>query len=316
MRIEFKNIVCATDLSDFSDITVRYGIALARAFEASVQPCHIIQLPTITTHYGTIYLDPNEEQDRLFAFVQEHFEELFQGTDVPWEPIIAIGNVPDEIERVSQRSDVDLIVTATHGRSGFKRLLLGSVTERLMRSVSCPLLIVGRDEPDMARLSEVPFKFRRILVGCDFSRDAALALDYGLRLAQEFEALIHLVHVVEPPMYIDMVNAAFETGLTTVNDLKKRIRDKLESLIPEEASHWCDVRIEVLDGQAHSEIPAYAQVHGIDLIVLGARGYGLVEKLLVGSTTDRVARRATCPVLSVSPKSKPVVAAGEAPAAS
>lgn len=305
MRIEIKNIVCATDLSDFSDNTIRYGIALARVFEARVQPCHIIYLPAVTTHYGTIYIDPHQEQARLTAFVQDHLDRLFKDAGVPWEPIISMGNPAEEILRISQNPDVDLIVTATHGRSGFQRLLLGSVTERLMRAVSCPLLIIGHTEPDAGNLLSQPFKFQNILVGCDFSSDAALALDYGLRLAQEFESRIHLVHVVEPPVYIDMVSSIYPSGLAQIEDFKAQLRKKLEDLIPEDVSHWCEPRFEVLDGHAYAALPDYAQSNRIDLIVMGARGYGLVEKLLVGSTTDRVVRRAACPVLSVSQKTVP-----------
>ena len=165
MRIEIKNILCATDLSDFSDHTIRYGIALARAFEARVKPCHIIHLPAVTTHYGTIYIDPHQEEERLTAFVQTHMEELIKDAGVPWESIIRMGNPADEILRISQNPEVDLIITATHGRSGFQRLLLGSVTEQLMRAVSCPLLIIGRPEPDAGTLLSEPFKFKKILVG-------------------------------------------------------------------------------------------------------------------------------------------------------
>jgi nucleotide-binding universal stress UspA family protein len=72
-------------------------------------------------------------------------------------------------------------------------------------------------------------------------------------------------------------------------------------MVPEEAQTWCKPVTVLLAGQSHEEITKYAMVNDIDLVVLGVRGYGLVESLFVGSTTDRVMRRASCPVLSVQP---------------
>ena len=73
-------------------------------------------------------------------------------------------------------------------------------------------------------------------------------------------------------------------------------------MVPEEARTWCNPVTALLAGQPHEELIKYAVVNDIDLIVLGVRGHSLVETLFVGSTTDRVLRRAPCPVLSVQPK--------------
>jgi nucleotide-binding universal stress UspA family protein len=75
-------------------------------------------------------------------------------------------------------------------------------------------------------------------------------------------------------------------------------------MVPEEANNWCTPQLTLLAGQPYEELTKYAAVHGMDLIVLGIRGHGLVETLLIGSTTDRVLRQAPCPVLSVSPSAK------------
>lgn len=85
-------------------------------------------------------------------------------------------------------------------------------------------------------------------------------------------------------------------------ELETHLRTKLNTLLPEEAAHWCSPQVVILKGLSYDEIVRFAQNQNVDLIVLGARGYSLAEKLFVGSTTDRVARRAPCPVLSVAPK--------------
>ena len=69
--------------------------------------------------------------------------------------------------------------------------------------------------------------------------------------------------------------------------------------MPEEARNWCDLRTVLLEGRPDESLMEYAEDRGVDLIVLGTRGHGLIGTLLLGSTTDRVVRRAPCPVLSV-----------------
>ena len=78
---------------------------------------------------------------------------------------------------------------------------------------------------------------------------------------------------------------------------------RLVSLMPEEARAWCTPKTALLEGRADEKIVGYASENQIDMIVLGVRGHGLVETLFVGSTTDRVARQAPCPVLAVRPVS-------------
>jgi nucleotide-binding universal stress UspA family protein len=125
-------------------------------------------------------------------------------------------------------------------------------------------------------------------------------------MAQEFESELHLVHVVEPTAYKEHLPFPSESGEPVPDDLHEDIRKKLSAKVPDDAMHWCDgVKTSVLVGKPYAELVRYADINDIDLIALGVRGHGMVEGLLVGSTTDRVVRRAPCPVLSVNPASKP-----------
>jgi len=138
-------------------------------------------------------------------------------------------------------------------------------------------------------------------VGCDFSPDSSLAFQFGLSLAQEFQSELHLAHVIEPPIYKDLLKPAREQGEELQQDLRDLLNEKLTGMVPEAARDWCKLKITLLGGQPHEELIKYAVVNDLDLIVLGVRGQSLVEKLFVGSTTDRVIHRAPCPVLSVRP---------------
>jgi nucleotide-binding universal stress UspA family protein len=300
MRVKINRILCTTDFSDFSNQTFAFGTALAREFHATLLICHIVELPFAAMH-EEVQFDPIEHQERMTAYAHKQLVRLIDAQDIDWAPLVAIGHAADEITRLVTQENIDLVISATHGRSGLKRLLLGSVTERLMRTLTCPLLIV-RDH-----LSSVPVKHgnvfhpKKILVGCDFSADSTLAFQYGLSLAQEFEAELHLVHVIEPPAYQDILTSMDNVERDYRCNITPQLRQKLTQMVPEDARNWCNPITALLEGKSDEEIIRYAELNDIDLIVLGVRGHGLVESLLVGSTTDRVARQAPCPVLSVRP---------------
>lgn len=301
MRVLPKNILCATDFSDFSNHAIPYGIALAREFKARLFLCHVIDLSSAAI-YGEAVLALEEQQKRMTKHAQEEMTRLMSRESIDWEPLITVGNAAHEVARVAAERKIDITITASHGRAGLKRLILGSVTERLMRTLPCPLLVVRSPERGFVAPADQAITLRRILVGCDFSQNSSLAFQYGLSLAQEFQSDLHLVHVIPPPRY-DYQRKSGEPKQEPQKELGSEIKNRLTEMVPQDAQTWCKPITVLLAGQPHEEITKYAAVNDIDLIVLGVRGYGLVESLFVGSTTDRVMRRASCPVLSVQPAS-------------
>ncbi len=304
MRKHIDRILCATDFSDISKNIVPYSIQMAKEFSATLYICHVIDLPTISL-YGEAIIDPISQQQQFMDVARREIEVMMEDAGVSWEPLITVGHITEEIARLAVDHKIDLVVSATHGRSGLKRLFLGSVTERLMRTLACPLLVLrAPDESGAGSPIIQRFPFKRILVGCDFSVDSEAALDCSLNMAQEFESELHLLHVVEPTAYQDFSTLPGEPGDPLQQDLYDSIKTKLHTLIPTEALNWCSEKTSVMAGKPYAELVRYAELNDIDLIALGVRGHGMVEELLVGSTTDRVIRRAPCPVLSVNPSPK------------
>jgi nucleotide-binding universal stress UspA family protein len=300
MRVLLKRILCATDFSDFSNHAIPYGIALAREFKAKLYVSHVIDLSSAAI-YGEAVFALEEQQTRMTSYAHKEMTRLMGQETLDWEPLITVGNPANEIARLAADKQVDLAIAASHGRSGLKRVILGSVTERLMRTLPCPLWVVRSPELGFVTAANQAVQIKKILVGCDFSPDSSLAFEYGLSLAQEFQAELHLAHVVEPPLYDDLIKPS-ESGEPFGQKLRKTVQEKLAAMVPEEARTWCNPVTTLLAGQPHEELVKYAVVNGLDLIVLGVRGHSLVETLFVGSTTDRVLRNSPCPVLSVQPK--------------
>ncbi len=303
MKVKFNHILCTTDLSDFSNQAALRAVHLAKAFEAKIYLCHIIDVTPVSMHGASFVFD----EEHVQTIKEETFnklESLMSGVDVKWDPIVETGPVATTISKVVKEIQADLAIVATHGRSGFKKLFLGSVTEKLLRTIPCPLLIIPPYEKHMDMEDSQFIKYKNIVVGCDFSDDSQWAVEYGLSLAQEFESSIHLIHVMEPFVYRDKLlpDAILDSTWT---EYKERSLEQLKSIPSGEVYDWCDVKINCLSGKPFEAITQYANENTADLVVLGVRGHGLVETLLLGSTTDRVIRKVSCPVLSVcSPEMK------------
>ena len=300
MKIDFDRIVCATDFSDFSNRSLHYGISFAKEFNAKLFVCHIIDQPSISA-YSEAYIDPADQKKGAFEYAQKILDPFFKGHTLKWELLVRTGQPTEEIATLIDEKKIDLVIAATHGRSGLKRFVIGSVTERLLHRLSCPLLVVNslKEPPSLNEKRGIALK--KILVGCDFSSTSEKAFQIGLSLAQEFESELHLVHIIAPPIYTDLVASA-SVDAEFQDLLQRRLTEKLDHMIPPEAHSWCRVKTSLLDGFPFEEITRYADNHQIDLLVMGIRGRGLVETMLVGSTTDRVIRNAPCPVLCVPPE--------------
>ncbi len=304
MRIQLKSILCTTDFSDFSNYAVPYAIRLTKAFRAKLYVCHVIDVTPIAAYDGAV-VQWVDQQKAVTEYAQDQLNRLVGETSLDVEQVVILGHPVDDITRLAREKEIDIVIAATHGRSGLKRMVLGSVTERLVQSLPCPLLSIRSPEKELPAALDMEIEMKKILVGCDFSADSLLAFEYALSLAQEFQSELHLAHVIEPPIYKHL----FKQDMKPSEALRESIREPLDAMlnkmVPEEAQHWRQHKTALLAGQPHEELTRYARLNGMDLIVLGIRGHGLVETLLVGSTTDRVIRQAQCPVLSVRPKSRP-----------
>jgi len=289
MRIQPKTILSAIDFSNFTNSILSCSVALCKKYNAKLVLVHVTtDLNKLLEHNETA-LDVEVLQRSNIRYAQSLLDDLVKDLPVESEIVIRQGKPAEMISRLASDQQVDMVIAATHGKAGFKRILLGSVTEKLIKTLHCPLLVLPPREHDFP--STAAFEMKKILIGCDFSSDSSLAFDYGLSLAQEFQAALYLSHVIKPSLYKDE-----REGL---NQLRSRLEKTLDGMVPEACRDWCTIETAVLDGEPYQALMSYASEQGIDMIVLGIRGHTLFEKLLVGSTTDRLIRHSPVPVLAV-----------------
>jgi nucleotide-binding universal stress UspA family protein len=190
-------------------------------------------------------------------------------------------------------------VLGTHGRSGFERLVLGSVTERVLRKAPCPVLSVPRQVDAAAQVTP---QFKRILCPVDFSECSMRALDYAVSLAQEADACLTVQHVfdLEGTMSEHWRDRLTPPSLRQeLEMLEDERRERLARALPESVSTYCDVETVMTSGTPYREILRLAGEKQSDLIVLGVHGRGAADLLFFGSTTNQVVRQAACPVLTI-----------------
>lgn len=206
---------------------------------------------------------------------------------VPHQVLLGQGALWESLARMIRDNDVDLVVVGTHGRTGVRKVVLGSVAEEIFRRASCPVLTVGPKVPVSAPHE---IEFRRIVYAADFSPASDRAALYALSLAQEFGARITLLHAVG------------DSELPSPRELeavRRSILDRLKTLVPAEAEAWCEPEFAVCFGSAADAILQNAEQPPADLIVLGVKKTASFPGHMPPGTAYRVVCQAPCPVFTV-----------------
>ena len=229
------------------------------------------------------------------------FAEKESAPGVTIEALVREGNTATEILEQATGMKADLLVIGTHGRSGFERLLLGSVAEKVLRKASCPVMTVPRRLPDAVPAG--PVLYKRILCPVDFSESSLRALKYATSMAQEADGQLTVLHVVahEFENAADMASMVSDAGITVGSFVKQReeaLRRRLQEAVAT-APEFCSVESLITHGKPWREVLRIAAERQSDLIVMGVQGRGAADLLFFGSTTQHVVREASCPVLTL-----------------
>ena len=292
--IRINNVLCPVDFSAISQHAFDHAAAIAGWYEARLTLLYVFpNLPVLDL--PPLVLEP-ADRERLIDKMRRMAE---QAPNVPIDVRIQhAANVHEEILAQLEATDADLLVLGTHGRSGFQRLFLGSVTEKVIRRARCPTLVVPPRVPDVAPTA--PVRFRRILCPVDFSESSLRAFAHAVNIAGEADSRLTLLHVIEMPTVISPEPAAIEIDLArTRSAAVAEVRRRLHELIPVEAQTYCTADTATVEGSPYREIVRQAADLRSDLIVMGVHGRGAVDVFLFGSTTHHVIRASGCPVLIV-----------------
>ena len=194
----FNRILVPIDFSRPSLKAIPYALVISRQFGADVHLLHVTDVaqqppPTLLT----LPLVPQSEWNQRFMKRLQALVLKYRTDDNVSALEPRIGTAYEEICAVARELKADLIVIATHGYSGYKRMVLGSTAERVVQHSPCPVLVV-RSNGSIDPRTRTGFRLTKILVPTDFSKCSKAAFDYGLQLARDFGAELRLVHVINP----------------------------------------------------------------------------------------------------------------------
>ncbi len=150
-------------------------------------------------------------------------------------------------------------------------------------------------------------RYRIIVVAIDFSEASLLAMETGFTLAQDSEAEVHLLHVLNPPVGMDPMG----TVTPSIPDLEEAAKSQLENLVPENTPEGVIIHPVLLRGSPPKTIATFARKKDADLIVVGTHGRTGLGRLFMGSTAEALLRQAPCHVMVVKPRTTATVPAGE-----
>ena len=297
--LEVKLILCPIDFSEFSVRAYHHALSLAEHYRAKVVALHIVELfrfPSVGFAASAGLYDEfcqavrESGKEQLQEFVKNHTH-----NEVQPELVVHQGIAPDSILSIAQAQKADVIVMGTHGRRGYDRLMLGSVTDRVMRRAPCPVLAVCKPPHDSVSADMAAGKERghvhhlsQILFCADFSGNSERALNYAISATAEYDAELTLLHVLEevpsPARTKEAIAAATE---------------QLDKLIPPDGRKTLKVKTAVRIGKPYQQIIQHALETQVDMVAMGVHGRGALDLAVFGSTTYRVMQLGPCPVLAV-----------------
>ena len=300
--ISLKNVLFATDFSEVSEAALPYAAAICRRYNCQLHAVHVISPASYivpSEPVGSITIESRHEAARADA--QERMQDLASHLKaVPHYSYIREGDVWEVLSDMVRTREIDLLVLGTHGRTGLEKLVLGSKAEEILRQAPCPVLAVGskvsgRDQlPALAGedkdLTPLEISLRHIVYATDFTPESLAAAPFAASLAQEFQARLSLLHVIEGYASVHRPPGPIEFAL-----------QRLAKLVPEEASLWCSPEPVVQFGSPAECILQRASESEADLIVLGVRPsrHLVAATHLPWATAHKVIAHAQCPVLTI-----------------
>ena len=283
----YERILVPTDMSDFATLALRYAALLREGLGSQLTllyadetyfPIDVLEMP-IGYYLEQAPATKEKLQQRLREHASAHLP------DVPLETMVVTDTPARAIVHTAKEMRADLIVMGTHGRRGWRRALLGSVTENVLHETDRPVITVT---PGILEEGQAP-RIRRVVCPVNFTYVARESLHHAAAMAEAFDAELFVVYVaegVQPPQLAE-VEAAFSLWV----DPAVRGREKYELTVVGEGDPAERVLSTVADVDA-------------DLIVLGAQHKFFSDATVIGTTTQRITRFARCPVMTVVRKAK------------
>ena len=306
MPMTIQAIVCAVDFSPFSPLVVRHGVAIARRAGVRLYLIHAVHDPQDGAHPTAVF-ERGGDLAHLTVDAKQRIQALMTDAAVDWEAVVRFGEPVEQTVAFVNSLPPCLVVSASHGVSGFRRFFIGTVVERLTRALNRPMLVIKAiDDGNHDGLNG----FRSAVVSCD-SHDYWQRIAPLLPLLQpDTAARIHMVHAMEGPMEKVMT----DSDAVSYGQVQQALQDRLNRQLHEQGQrmfpHAEQLSVTIAPGVPQEMVLRVARERASDILVVGVRRSGKVSRWISGSTTETLLRRSPCCVLTVPEPVDPIKTGG------
>ncbi|MGA7293425.1 MAG: universal stress protein [Terriglobales bacterium] len=289
-RIAIHQILFATDFSPPSNAALPYALSLAHQYGATLYGVHVLAPDDYLFVSPEVW--PRHMQDEQQPEHEAVARLEGQLKAVSHRALCVVGKVWEELCHIMVEHDIDLLVVGTHGRTGAKKLLMGSIAEKIFRQSPCPVLTVG---PKAIHPRKNGAEFDHILLATDLGVESETAASYAISLAHEHQATLSLLHVVARPEQEEP-----EMGSADSESNSDRLIEQLRKLATQHIDVSCHSQYFVQSGPPAERILYFAETHGVDLVVMGLHPHGVMSSVThLHTTAQHVVAHAGCPVFTV-----------------
>ncbi|MBD3225523.1 MAG: hypothetical protein GF313_12410 [Caldithrix sp.] len=298
--MNLKKILMPTDFSKPANHALSQAVALALKYDAELIVLHARVMyeddpANLTAKIEALKDEERKIEEDLLQKLRnctEHHKQL----NVKHE-IVRGYSSPSAILSYLNNNPFDLVVIGTHGRTGLGHFLIGSVTEKVVRYSPSPVLTIAPE-------STITDQFKRILVPFDFSEHAKMAYQSALNIADNNQAQITLLYVLNRESHPEFYSWGMSDVFETIPDIEQKARAQLEKVIQEIPNpDGVAIQTEVTEGVPHKGIKEYADEHELDLLIIATHGRVGLDRFLLGSTTEKVIRSVPLPILTLKQQS-------------
>ena len=306
---KLQKVLVSYDGSPHSKEALHWAVYFSRHSGSAVTAVKVFE--PVLTH-------PLQKSDSLASETVAEYEELHKhdrqlmadaktfgrkhGVEIVTE--LLTGKVAESILEYVRNNAIDLIITGNRGHGTLKQLLVGSVTRHLVSLSPAPVLVVKNcPVVEFTGGSLIMATMRKILVAYDGSPHSKESLAWAIEIARPVQSQITVLKVREPAE-MSQIYAMAESGSATRMMARMQEMEDANSRIMAEAKeegqkHGVEITTQILDGNAAQVLMDYSQKHGFDLIVAGARGHGLIDRLPIGTVAHNLISVSNVPVLVV-----------------
>jgi nucleotide-binding universal stress UspA family protein len=291
-------IVCGVDFSDHSKVALGWAGVWARHFGARLIVVTVVE-PLLVNAAVAAY-DMDLVREEVFPELREFAAKAFAGAGIVMpspEASVLVGEPASEIVAVARREHAQLIVVATHGLSGYRRMLVGSTTEKVLRQTTVPVLMAPPPDQASRALDSWTMEFGHVLVPVDFKDESGRDLRAAADIAQSLGVPLLLAHVVAPAEGLERLRPQFDTH----NRARlERAGQEVQQLISE-LGRSMNIETVVAFGSPAEEIARIAVARSVGLIVMGLRRQEHMFGARPGSIAYRVLGLAPALILGLPP---------------